>query len=48
MIYAEAAYFNGNHCQHMAAREEHFRLTRLTAEAGRLARRQARQAMPTR
>lgn len=28
MIYSEAAYFDGNHCQHCAAREEHQRLTR--------------------
>lgn len=24
--YSEAAYFDGNHCAHVAAREEHLRL----------------------
>lgn len=27
---AEAAYFDGNHCQHLAAREEHMRLERIS------------------
>jgi len=27
-MYAEAAYFEGNHCQHCADREEHQRLAR--------------------
>lgn len=40
MIYSEAAYFDGNHCQHCADREEHQRLAR--------ARRQARQVFERR
>jgi len=28
MIYAEAAYFDGNHCAHVAARDEVKRLAR--------------------
>lgn len=33
MIYAEASYFDGNHCQHVAAWEEHKRLTRIRKHA---------------
>lgn len=29
MIYAERAYFEGDHCQHCADREEHLRLARI-------------------
>lgn len=29
MIYSEASYFNGNHCQHCADRDEHKRLKAL-------------------
>lgn len=29
MLYPEAAYFDGNHCAHVAAREEHLRLERI-------------------
>ena len=28
MSYSERAYFDGDHCQHCAARDEHHRLTR--------------------
>ena len=31
MIYAEAAYFDGNHCAHVAARDEARRLARIDA-----------------
>lgn len=30
---AEAAYFDGNHCQHLAARDEHMRLERISTRA---------------
>lgn len=33
MLYAEAAYFDGDHCAHVAAWEEHRRLQRLRAQA---------------
>lgn len=33
MLYAEAAYFDGHHCAHVAAWEEHRRLQRLAREA---------------
>ena len=36
MIYAERAYFDGDHCQHVAAREEHYRLLRIRLNAIRL------------
>lgn len=29
MIYSEASFFDGNHCQHVAAWEEHRRLGRI-------------------
>ena len=29
MLYAEAAYFDGNHCHHVATWEEHKRLARI-------------------
>lgn len=35
-MYAEMAYFDGNHCAHVAARDEHNRLERI-AKAGRQA-----------
>lgn len=35
MIYSEAAYFDGNHCQHVADRDEHRRLQRKRQEAQR-------------
>ncbi len=38
MLYSEAAYFDGNHCQHVAAWEEEKRLARIR-EAGRKAHR---------
>jgi hypothetical protein len=31
--YSEAAYFDGNHCQHVVAREEHLRLQRIRTNA---------------
>ena len=33
MLYSEAAYFDGNHCAHCAARDEHLRLKRKMTEA---------------
>lgn len=33
MIYAEAAYFDGNHCAHVAARDEARRLSRIAEES---------------
>lgn len=33
MLYAEAAYFDGNHCQHVATWEEHKRLARIRKQA---------------
>lgn len=33
MLYAEAAYFDGDHCAHVAAREEHRRLQRIRKQA---------------
>lgn len=27
-MYSEMAYFDGNHCQHVATRDEHLRLER--------------------
>lgn len=35
MIYAEAAYFDGNHCAHVAAYEDNRRLSRLREAARR-------------
>jgi hypothetical protein len=35
MIYAEAAYFDGNHCAHVAARDEARRLARIDANSRR-------------
>lgn len=35
MNYAEAAYFDGNHCQHVAARDDHLRLARIAASSRR-------------
>lgn len=32
-MYAEMAYFDGNHCQHCAARDEHMRLERIRGQA---------------
>lgn len=32
MLYSEAAYFDGNHCQHVAAWEEHKRLERIARQ----------------
>jgi len=32
-MYSEMAYFEGNHCQHVAAREERLRLQRIRAQA---------------
>jgi len=32
MIYSEAAYFDGNHCAHCAARDEYNRLERKRAD----------------
>lgn len=31
MIYSEAAYFEGDHCQHCADRDEHLRFQRIAA-----------------
>lgn len=36
MMYAEAAYFEGNHCQHVAAYEEAKRLERIRNESRRM------------
>lgn len=36
MIYSEAAYFDGNHCQHVAAYEEAKRLERIRREATKM------------
>lgn len=36
MSYSEAAYFNGNHCQHVADREEAQRLARIKAQGRKL------------
>jgi hypothetical protein len=33
MLYSEAAYFDGNHCAHCAARDEHNRIERKRTEA---------------
>ncbi len=33
MLYSEAAYFDGNHCAHCAAREEHKRIERIRTNA---------------
>lgn len=33
MLYSEAAYFDGNHCAHCAARDEHLRLVRIRTQA---------------
>ena len=33
MIYSEAAFFDGNHCQHVAAWEERKRLNRIRQHA---------------
>lgn len=41
MSYAERAYFEGDHCQHVAARDEHKRLRRIE-EQGRKALRDRR------
>lgn len=41
MSYAERAYFDGDHCQHVAARDEHQRLRRIE-ERGRRALRDRR------
>lgn len=38
MAYAEAAFFDGNHCQHVAARDEHQRLGRIQRQASSIAR----------
>lgn len=35
---AEAAYFDGNHCQHLADREEHQRHDRIRQQASSIAR----------
>lgn len=46
LIYSEAAYFDGNHCQHVAAWEEHKRLERKRREAaGMIERRRNGRAM---
>ena len=38
MAYAEAAFFDGNHCQHLADREEHHRRVRIQRQASSIAR----------
>jgi hypothetical protein len=43
MMYSEAAYFEGNHCQHVAAWEEAKRLARLRKQGQEAARRQMQQ-----
>lgn len=40
MLYAEAAYFDGDHCQHCADRDENLHRERIEARA-RVARRRA-------
>lgn len=42
MLYPEAAYFDGNHCAHVAAREEHLRLERIKRRSIEFAKLQAR------
>lgn len=37
MIYSEAAYFEGNACQHCADRDEHLRLARINRQADQAA-----------
>ena len=34
-MYSERAYFDGDHCHHCAARDEHERLVRLRGQADR-------------
>lgn len=36
MIYAESAYFDGNHCAHVAAWEDAKRLARIRAQGAAL------------
>lgn len=36
MPYSERAYFDGDHCQHCAARDEHVRLQRIRDDARRM------------
>lgn len=40
--YSEAAFFDGNHCHHCAARDEFMRLARIAAEARRALNRRLR------
>lgn len=35
VLYSEAAYFDGNHCAHCAARDEVMRLARIQAQGRR-------------
>lgn len=48
MIYAEAAYFDGNHCAHVAARDEVLRLKRIADRARRDRRRRGGHAVAAR
>lgn len=43
MLYSEAAYFDGNHCAHVAAWEESNRLARLQRQGQEAARRRMQQ-----
>lgn len=36
MIYSEASYFEGNHCQHVADRDEAARLNRIMRQARKI------------
>ena len=42
MIYSEASYFDGNHCQHCADRDEAMRLERIERKAKALIARKRR------
>lgn len=41
-MYSERAYFDGDHCAHVAARDEHARLERLRKQGERLAKRRVK------
>lgn len=44
MIYSEAAYFDGNHCQHVADWQENARLARIDKVSRDMVRRALRNA----
>lgn len=41
-MYAERAYFDGDHCHHCAARDEHERLRRIAMQGARVMRERRR------